>query len=166
MFGNKFDDSRDAGSLRIQDRACPERQWEIHAIPQAIGKKQLGGGEGDILRPQPENVLRIVPRCSQHVSMPVNGGLRLASTPRSVEHEGRIAGESLCRLASVGSLRYPISPSSARDSVSLRWTLTHHDNRHLRPFARGRQERFEHFRMNDGRLWLAVFDVMNVVRGT
>ena len=79
-----------AGALRVQDRARPERQREIHAISQAVSEKQFRSREGHIIGAQSENALRVIASRDEHVAVAMHCRLRGSAAAGSVKHESRI----------------------------------------------------------------------------
>src|SRR5439155_18718059 len=58
-----------AGALGIQDRAGAECEREIHSISQSIGEEKFRGGEGHVVRMQPEHALGVIARGDQHIAV-------------------------------------------------------------------------------------------------
>src|SRR5207248_6137676 len=79
-----------AGALGVQDRACAKRERKIHAISQAVGKKEFRSGESHIIRPQFENPVRIIAGGGQHVAMAMQGRFWCTAAAGGVQHKSRI----------------------------------------------------------------------------
>src|SRR5437899_2881423 len=123
VLGYQCNDMPGAGALGVQDRACAKRERKIHAISQAVGKKEFRSGESHIIRPQFENPVRIIAGGGQHVAMAMQGRhpqLCARGTPwvstlpsatttigicgRSPEEGKNASSASECTMAARGSL--------------------------------------------------------------
>ena len=67
---------------------APTAKRKDQAVSQAVGKKELAGGEDDVLFGHPKNPTGVVLGAEEHIILGVGHALGFAGAARAVEHEG------------------------------------------------------------------------------
>ena len=90
MAAHGLQDRRRLGPPGHEHRRAAEPQREGEAVAQPVGVKQLGGGEVDVIRPQPQHAPGVVLAGHADVVLEVDDALGLAGGPRAVQPEGHV----------------------------------------------------------------------------
>jgi hypothetical protein len=90
VVAQRLKDGRRLGRSRHQDRGAPEPQRKGQAVAQAVGMKQLGGGEVDVVGPETQHGSGVLLAGHADVVLEVHDALGLAGGARAVEPEGHV----------------------------------------------------------------------------